>query len=106
MIFLTLVLLTGCAAPMALDCGPFPVEYDKVVKEWAAKRKAMAPIQSISFPVKSHGKDDPPGWQVIVETKFGIRDPSLLRSKEFVEKVDEIWNLVRDEAIKAQEIVA
>ena len=71
MIFLTLVLLTGCAAPMALDCGPFPVEYDKVVKEWAAKRKAMAPIQSISFPVKSHGKDDPPGWQVIVETKFG-----------------------------------
>jgi len=44
--------------------------------------------------------------KAIVETKFGIRDPSLLRSKEFVEKVDEIWNFVRDEAIKAQEIVA
>jgi hypothetical protein len=26
-----------------------------------------------------------------------------LRSKEFVEKTDQIWNLVRDEAIKAQE---
>src|ERR1700684_4048905 len=42
--------------------------------------------------------------KAIVETKFGNRDPGILRSKEFVEKVDEIWNLVRDEAIKAQEI--
>jgi NitT/TauT family transport system ATP-binding protein len=41
--------------------------------------------------------------KAIVETKFGKRDPSILRSKEFVEKVDQIWNLVRDEAIKAQE---
>jgi NitT/TauT family transport system ATP-binding protein len=41
--------------------------------------------------------------KAIVETKFSHRDPGLLRSKEFVEKVDEIWNLVRDEAIKAQE---
>jgi NitT/TauT family transport system ATP-binding protein len=41
--------------------------------------------------------------KAIVETKFPNRDPSLLRTKEFVEKVDELWNLVRDEAIKAQE---
>src|SRR6202051_4951664 len=41
--------------------------------------------------------------KAIVDTKFGRRDPSILRSKEFVEKVDEIWNLVRDEAIQAQE---
>src|ERR1700726_1945783 len=41
--------------------------------------------------------------KAIVDTKFGKRDPSILRSKEFVEKVDQIWNLVRDEAIKAQE---
>jgi len=40
--------------------------------------------------------------KAIVETKFGDRNPDLLRSKEFVEKVDEIWNLVRDEAIRAQ----
>jgi len=40
----------------------------------------------------------------IVETKFANRDPSILRTKEFVEKADEIWNLVRDEAIKAQEV--
>jgi len=41
--------------------------------------------------------------KAIVETKFGNRDPGLFRSKEFVEKVDELWNLVRIEAIKAQE---
>jgi NitT/TauT family transport system ATP-binding protein len=41
--------------------------------------------------------------KAIVETRFANRDPGILRSKEFVEKVDEIWNLVRDEAIKAQE---
>jgi NitT/TauT family transport system ATP-binding protein len=40
--------------------------------------------------------------KTIVETRFGNRDPSLMRSPEFVEKVDEIWNLVRAEAIKAQ----
>jgi NitT/TauT family transport system ATP-binding protein len=42
--------------------------------------------------------------KAIVETKFDKRDPGILRTKEFVEKTDEIWNLVRDEAIKAQEI--
>ncbi len=40
--------------------------------------------------------------KAMVETKFGNRDPSILRSKEFVDKVDQIWNLVRDEALKAQ----
>ena len=41
--------------------------------------------------------------KAIVDTKFGDRSPGLLRSKEFVEKVDELWNLVRVEALKAQE---
>jgi NitT/TauT family transport system ATP-binding protein len=41
--------------------------------------------------------------KAIVETKFANRDPSILRTKEFAEKVDELWNLVHDEAVKAQE---
>jgi NitT/TauT family transport system ATP-binding protein len=41
--------------------------------------------------------------KAVVETRFGNRDASVLRSKEFVEKVEEIWNLVRVEALKAQE---
>jgi NitT/TauT family transport system ATP-binding protein len=44
--------------------------------------------------------------KAIVETKFANRDPGLVRTKEFIEKVDELWNLVRDEAIKAQEIAS
>jgi NitT/TauT family transport system ATP-binding protein len=40
--------------------------------------------------------------KAIVDNKFGSRDPGILRSKEFVERVDAIWNLVRDEALKAQ----
>jgi NitT/TauT family transport system ATP-binding protein len=43
--------------------------------------------------------------KAIVETKFAKRDPSILRSKEFIDKVDELWNLVHDEAVKAQETV-
>ena len=41
--------------------------------------------------------------KTIVETKFDKTDPSVFKTKAFVEKVDELWNLVRDEAIKAQE---
>jgi NitT/TauT family transport system ATP-binding protein len=39
----------------------------------------------------------------IVETKFDRNDPHLQKSKPFVDKVDEIWELVRAEAIKAQQ---
>ncbi len=40
--------------------------------------------------------------KTIVDTKFDKNDPDIFKNKFFVEKVDEIWNLVRDEAIKAQ----
>ena len=41
--------------------------------------------------------------KTIVETRFDKRDPDLVKTKAFVDKVDELWNLVREEAIKAQE---
>jgi len=37
-----------------------------------------------------------------VETRFDRSDPGLFKSKPFVDKVDELWHLVRAEAIKAQ----
>jgi NitT/TauT family transport system ATP-binding protein len=40
--------------------------------------------------------------KAIVGTAFDKNDPHLVRSKAFVDKVDEIWDLVRAEAIKAQ----
>jgi NitT/TauT family transport system ATP-binding protein len=41
--------------------------------------------------------------KAVIDTKFDKNDRDILRAKPFVEKVDEIWNLVRVEAIKAQE---
>src|SRR5712692_3296138 len=41
--------------------------------------------------------------KAIVDTRFDKRDANIFKSKGFVEKFDEIWNLVRIEAIKAQE---
>jgi NitT/TauT family transport system ATP-binding protein len=40
--------------------------------------------------------------KAIVDTKFE-KSPTVFRTPAFIEKVDEIWNLVREEAIKAQE---
>jgi NitT/TauT family transport system ATP-binding protein len=40
--------------------------------------------------------------KAIVDTKFE-KSANVFRAPAFVEKVDEIWNLVREEAIKAQE---
>jgi NitT/TauT family transport system ATP-binding protein len=39
--------------------------------------------------------------KTIVETRFDKSDPDLVKTKAFVDKVDEIWSLVRDEAVKA-----
>jgi NitT/TauT family transport system ATP-binding protein len=41
--------------------------------------------------------------KTIVDTKFDKAAPDLFKTKAFVDKVDEIWNLVRGETIKAQE---
>jgi len=40
--------------------------------------------------------------KTIVDTKFDKNDPGIFKAKQFVDKVDELWNLVRDEAIKAE----
>jgi len=39
--------------------------------------------------------------KAVVETRFDHSDPHILKSKPFVEKVDEVWGLVREEALKA-----
>jgi len=40
--------------------------------------------------------------KTIVDTKFDKNDRDIHKDKGFVEKVDELWSLVREEAIKAQ----
>jgi NitT/TauT family transport system ATP-binding protein len=41
--------------------------------------------------------------KAIVETDVDRSDPNIFKSTPFIDKVDEIWSLVRDEAIRAQE---
>ncbi|MGC2520569.1 MAG: ABC transporter ATP-binding protein [Burkholderiales bacterium] len=41
--------------------------------------------------------------KAIVDTNFDRSDPRLFKSGPFIEKVDEVWALVREEALKAQE---
>jgi len=40
--------------------------------------------------------------KAIVDTRFDKNDPHVQKSKPFVDKVDELWGLVREEAIKAE----
>jgi NitT/TauT family transport system ATP-binding protein len=40
--------------------------------------------------------------KAIVDTAFDREDRSVVKSQPFQDKVEEIWNLVRDEALKAQ----
>jgi NitT/TauT family transport system ATP-binding protein len=40
--------------------------------------------------------------KTIVDIKLNKGDPNLFKAKPFVDQVDEIWGLVKDEAIKAQ----
>ena len=40
--------------------------------------------------------------KAVVETRIDRSDPHIFKSKAFAEKVDEVWGLVRDEALKAQ----
>src|SRR5262245_12515425 len=40
--------------------------------------------------------------KTIVEAKFDKTDPAIFKAKHFVDKVDEIWNLVREQAMKAK----
>jgi NitT/TauT family transport system ATP-binding protein len=41
--------------------------------------------------------------KTIVDTKFDKTDPDVHRTRAFVDKVEELWGLVRDEAVKAME---
>jgi NitT/TauT family transport system ATP-binding protein len=44
--------------------------------------------------------------KTVVENKLDRKDPKLFKSQAFAEKVDDIWNLVREEALKMQAVRA
>src|SRR6202171_5872251 len=40
--------------------------------------------------------------KALVDTRFDKNDPDVFKAQTFVDKVDEIWHLVKEEALKAQ----
>src|SRR5262249_27984394 len=59
--------------------------------------------EAIYLAQRTAGKSERAGRiKAVIENKIDQREPGVTRSNEFVEKVDEIWNLVREEAIKAE----
>jgi NitT/TauT family transport system ATP-binding protein len=40
--------------------------------------------------------------KAVVETQFDKSDSAVFKTKAFIDKVEELWDLVRVEAIKAQ----
>jgi len=40
--------------------------------------------------------------KALVDTRFDKDDPDIFKAQTFVDKVDEIWQLVKEEALKAQ----
>jgi NitT/TauT family transport system ATP-binding protein len=89
----------------ALDAQTRSIMQTELLKIWQRSPKTVVfvthDVQEAVYVAVMSAR--PGRIKAIVETKFPNRDPSILRTKEFVEKVDELWNLVRDEAIKAQE---
>jgi NitT/TauT family transport system ATP-binding protein len=45
----------------------------------------------------------PGRFKTIVDTRFDKDDPEIHRTRLFIDKVEEVWSLVREEAIKALE---
>jgi NitT/TauT family transport system ATP-binding protein len=41
--------------------------------------------------------------KALIDTSFDKNDPDLHRTKAFVDKVEEVWGLVREEAVRAQQ---
>jgi NitT/TauT family transport system ATP-binding protein len=41
--------------------------------------------------------------KTVIDTRFDKNDPDIRRTKLFVDKAEELWNLVREEAVKALE---
>ena len=65
---------------------------------WKANAKSIHSGQTS----KKESSVDLKDIKAIIDLNFDRDDPHLTKTKAFVDKVDEIWELVRGEAIKAQ----
>jgi NitT/TauT family transport system ATP-binding protein len=79
----------------ALDAQTRSLMQAELLNIWQRSRKTVAERIAVMSARPGHIKE-------IVETRFDKGDPGLARSPAFVEMVDQVWHLVRGEAILAE----
>lgn len=93
----------------ALDAQTRSLMQEELLRIWQRSRKTVIFVthdvqEAVYLAERVVVMSARPGHvKTIVDTNFDKNSPDIFKDKHFVEKVDEIWNLVRDEAIKAQQ---
>jgi NitT/TauT family transport system ATP-binding protein len=92
----------------ALDAQTRSLMQAELLRLWAASPKTVVFVthdvqEAVYLAQRVFVMSARPGRiKAVVETEFDRDDPHLMRSEGFRSRVDEIWGLVRDEALKAQ----
>jgi NitT/TauT family transport system ATP-binding protein len=92
----------------ALDAQTRSLMQDELLRIWQRSRKTVIFVthdvqEAVFLAERIAVMSARPGRvKEIVEVGFDKNDPDLLRTPQFLEMVDHVWNLVRGEAIQAQ----
>jgi NitT/TauT family transport system ATP-binding protein len=92
----------------ALDAQTRSLMQDELLRIWQRSRKTVIFVthdvqEAVFLAERIAVMSARPGRvKEIVEVGFDKNDPDLLRTPQFLEIVDHVWNLVRSEAIQAQ----
>jgi NitT/TauT family transport system ATP-binding protein len=92
----------------ALDAQTRSLMQDELLRIWQRSRKTVIFVthdvqEAVFLAERIAVMSARPGRvKEIVEVGFDKNDPDLLRTPQFLEMVDHVWNLVRSEAIQAQ----
>ena len=92
----------------ALDAQTRSLMQDELLRIWQRSRKTVIFVthdvhEAVFLAERIAVMSARPGRvKEIVEIAFDKNDPDLLRTPQFLEMVDHVWNLVRGEAIQAQ----
>jgi NitT/TauT family transport system ATP-binding protein len=92
----------------ALDAQTRSLMQDELLRIWQRSRKTVIFVthdvqEAIFLAERIAVMSARPGRvKEIVEIALDKNDPDLLRTPQFLEMVDHVWNLVRSEAIQAQ----
>ncbi len=107
--FIDLVGLTGFEESYPSDAQTRSLMQGELLAIWEKTRKTVIFVthdvhEAVYLAERVAVMTARPGRiKTIVDTRFDKDDPEVHRTRAFVDKVDEVWNPVRDEAVKALE---